>query len=85
MSLEKNFEIKSQQFVEKKQAEAKIAEEKNFSSFRKEISGLESKKNEISTSVDNLQELTGLQQNEVKDYLKTKKVIEGLFENTEKL
>lgn len=80
MSLEKNLEIKSQQLAEKKQAEVKTTEEKKFSSFRKEISDLESKKNKINTSFDNLQELAGLQQNEVKDYLKTKKVIEGILE-----
>lgn len=76
---EKTFEIKSQQFAQKKQAEAQAAEAKKLSGVRQEIGHLEGQKGKIKTSYENLQELSGLRRNEISDYFLAKKAIENFL------
>ena len=59
--------------------ETKNIEVNKFSGLRPEIRALEEKKDKIKNSHDHLQNLSGLQPNEVKDFLKTKEVIEKVL------
>ena len=70
MSLEEKLEEKTKA----------IGEKKEHPVLRPEIRAKQEEKEKVNASLNRLQELAGLQQNEVQDYKKTKEVIEKLLE-----